>query len=68
MVKVYVDRIGDKGNIDVKSVKELVDLLGINLEEYIIVKNGELVNQDVGFESSDEVKFLSVVSGGWFRF
>ncbi|MBT6995673.1 thiamine biosynthesis protein ThiS [Candidatus Woesearchaeota archaeon] len=64
MVKVYVDRIGDKGNIDVKSVKELVDLLGINLEEYIIVKNGELVNQDVGFESSDEVKFLSVVSGG----
>ena len=64
MVKVYVDRIGDKGNIYVKSVKELVDLLGINLEEYIIVKNGELVNQDVGFESSDEVKFLSVVSGG----
>ena len=64
MVKVYVDRLGDKGNLDVKSVSELVSLLGINLEEYIIVKNGELVNQDVGFESSDEVKFLSVVSGG----
>ena len=64
MVKVYVDRIGDKGNIDVKSVKELVDLLGINLEEYIIVKNGELVNQEVSFSPEDEVKFLSVVSGG----
>ena len=64
MVKVYVDRLGDKGDIDVKNVNELVKLLCINLEEYIIVKNGELVNQEVTFSSDDEVKFLSVVSGG----
>ena len=64
MVKVYVDRLGDKGDIDVKNVNELVKLLCINLEEYIIVKNGELVNQEVTFSSDDEVKFLSVISGG----
>ncbi|MBT3416893.1 thiamine biosynthesis protein ThiS [Candidatus Woesearchaeota archaeon] len=64
MVKVYIDRLGDKGEIKVKNVQELIDMFNINISEYIVVKNGELVNHEASFCEKDSVKLLSVVSGG----
>jgi sulfur carrier protein ThiS len=64
MVKIYIDRLGDKGNIKLKNVQELIKMFDINISEYIVVKNGELVNHEVSFCDEDSVKLLSVVSGG----
>lgn len=64
MVKVYIDRLGDKGDVKVKNVEELTEMFDINISEYIVVKNGELVNREASFCAEDSVKLLSVVSGG----
>ncbi len=63
-VKVYVDRLNKSKSLDVRSISEIVEKLKLNLEEYIIVLNGELVSENVKIKDGDSLKFLSVVSGG----
>lgn len=63
-VKVYVDKGEISKNLDVKSIKEIISKLDLNEEEFIIVKNGELVSSDVEIKDKDELKFLSVTSAG----
>jgi len=46
------------------SAQELLKELAINLEEILIVRNGELVTEDVLLSDTDDVALLSVVSGG----
>lgn len=46
------------------SVSELLGKLKINPETVIIAKNGELVTEDEKLGNKDEVKLLSVISGG----
>jgi sulfur carrier protein ThiS len=63
-VKVYVDRLNIKKSLSAKSIKELIEKLKINENEYIIVKNNELVTVDAKIKDGDEIKFLTVISGG----
>ena len=42
----------------------LLKKFNLNPETVLIIKNGELVNHDEILENKDEVKILSVVSGG----
>ena len=46
------------------TVLELLDSLKINPETVIVTKNNELVNQEEQLNNNDEIKILSVVSGG----
>jgi sulfur carrier protein ThiS len=46
------------------SALELLNELAINLEEILIVRNGELVTEDTLLSDQDEIRLLSVVSGG----
>ena len=43
---------------------ELLKELGISPENVLIVKNGEVVSEDEKLDPDDEIKLLSVVSGG----
>ena len=46
------------------SAAKLLEKLKINPETVIIAKNGELVTEDEKLGDKDEVKLLSVISGG----
>lgn len=46
------------------SGRDLMQQLDVNPESCIVVRNGEIVTDDVQLENSDTVEFVSVVSGG----
>lgn len=46
------------------NAKELVQTLGMNTEEFLIIKNGELVTEDEELTDTDDIRLLSVISGG----
>ncbi|MEK6964182.1 MAG: MoaD/ThiS family protein [Nanoarchaeota archaeon] len=46
------------------SAKKLLITLGVSSQAVLIIKNGELVTEDEVLKDKDEVKLLSVVSGG----
>lgn len=46
------------------TVSQLLQQLKINSETVIVAKNNELVTEDETLADSDEVKLLSVISGG----
>jgi sulfur carrier protein ThiS len=46
------------------NIKELLKVLKINPSTVIIVKNDEIVLEEESLEDNDEVKILSVISGG----
>ena len=64
MVKVFLEREKKKVNIKAKDIDEIIKKLNINKEEVIIVKNDELTPRNEELKEKDEVKFLSVISGG----
>ncbi|MBI2664799.1 MoaD/ThiS family protein [Candidatus Woesearchaeota archaeon] len=46
------------------TVSQLLEKLKVNPETVIVAKNNELVTEDELLEDSDEIKLLSVISGG----
>jgi sulfur carrier protein ThiS len=64
-MKIFNERSGEEKNLDFKgNCEELLKKLEINPEEVLIIKNGELVSLEELCEDNDEIKLLSVVSGG----
>ena len=43
---------------------ELLKKLDLNPEEYLIVREGQILTRDVVLQKEDEVKIIPVVSGG----
>ena len=65
MVKVFIEK--ERKNIEVEfngSVKDLIETVGVNIEEVIVIKNDVLVTEDEFVSEDDNIKLLSVVSGG----
>lgn len=63
-MKVYVEKQDKLLELEKKSIKELLDELKINPNTVIIVKNNEIVLEDEELDDNDEIKILSVISGG----
>lgn len=63
-MKVFIEKTNETKEIEAKTVKELLLKLKINLTTVIVTKNNELVTEDQNLSSKDEVKILSVISGG----
>ena len=63
MVKVFVEKENKRINLRAKDIDEIMKKLNINKEEVIIVKNNELTPRNERLKNSDELKFLSVISG-----
>ncbi len=65
-MKVYIEKDNRSLNVDKKKINggDLLKFLKINPSSVILVKNDEVVLEDEIFENDDEIKILSVVSGG----
>jgi len=64
MVKIFIERQNKKLSIKAKDIGEIIKKFNINREEVIIVRNNELTPRNEKLKDSDEIKFLSVISGG----
>jgi len=64
MVKVFIEKENKKINVKAKDIDEIIKKFKINKEEVIIVKNNKLTPRNEKLKDSDEIKFLSVISGG----
>ena len=64
MVKVFIEKENKKLNAKAVDIESLMKKLSINREEVIVVKNSELIPRNEKLKDTDEVKFLSVISGG----
>ncbi len=63
-MKVYIEREDKEVKIKARNVKELLKKLNINPITVLVAKNNELVTEDVKLSEKDEVKIISVISGG----
>jgi sulfur carrier protein len=64
MVKVFIEKTNDILEVQAKNISELVKMLDLNPETVLISKNNELIAENLQLEENDEIKFLSVISGG----
>ena len=63
-MKVYIEKTDEYKEVEASTVKELLTLLKVNPTTIITVKNNELVTEDEKLTNKDEIKLLSVISGG----
>ena len=63
-VKVFIERENITRKINANSISSLLKKLKINPEVVLISKNNELVTVKSRLEENDEIKLLSVISGG----
>lgn len=65
MVKVFLER--EKRSVSEPfdgRIRDLLARLHVNPETIVVVKNGEVVGEDERCQDDDELKLLSVISGG----
>lgn len=64
-MKIYIERTKENKQINFGgSVQELLDNLGILSETVLVVKEGTIITEDEMLSNDDDIKILSVVSGG----
>ncbi len=63
-IAVFIERTNENKVVEAGNVPEILQRLSINPQTVIIVKNNELVTEDEPLEDNDEIKLLSVISGG----
>lgn len=64
-MRVYYDKTRENHVLDFKgSAQELLEKLNINSETVVVTKNGAIITEDEELSNDDEIKILSVVSGG----
>jgi len=63
-VNVFLERENKNQEVDVNSIPEIFEKLKINPQTVIITRNNELITEDESLNDKDEIKFLSVISGG----
>lgn len=64
-MKVFIEKENLDKTLDFEgSVLDLLNLLNVNSEEVLVIRNNELVSLDEVCENDDVIKLLSVVSGG----
>ena len=64
MMNVFIEKTNQYQEVEAKTVKELLEKLKINATTVIVTKNNELVTEEETITSQDELKILSVISGG----
>ncbi len=64
-MKIYIEKEDKEKKITFSgSVKDLLKKLGIVPEDVIVSCNDEIVFDDYDLNDSDDIKILSVISGG----
>ena len=64
MIKIRLK--GEIKELDLKRVKleRLLNLLGINPEDVLVIKSGKLITEDYMLKDGDEIEIFEVVSQG----
>ncbi len=47
-----------------KTVREIVEELGLDLESVLATRDGQLINEETVVEEDDTIRLLAVISGG----
>ena len=66
-VKVFYDRENNEKTIELdenSKVKDLLNKIDINPVTVIVSKNNEIIMEDEELKDKDEIKIISVISGG----
>jgi len=63
-MKVYIEKTKENKDIKAKNVAELIKKLKLNPTTILVIKNNTLVTEMEELNQKDEIKILSVVSGG----
>ena len=65
-INVFIDKENKNKIIELEnnSVSELLEKLKINPVTVIVSRNNELILEDEKLKDNDEIKILSVISGG----
>ena len=64
-MRVFMERTQEQSELDFTgTAKALLDKLHICREDVLIIRNGQLVTEEEQLENADEIKLLSVISGG----
>ena len=65
---MLVKRFGERAlEVKVKKrrkIKKILEQLGIDLKNYVILKNGEVVLEEEYVSNNDEIELIPVASGG----
>ena len=64
MVNVFIERENKVKKVNAGNPKEVMRILNINPETVLIVKNNELVMDEESLDDNDNLRLLSVISGG----
>jgi len=64
MVNVFIEKENRTENVKARNAKEAMKLLNVNPETVLIVRNNELILSEENLNEKDELKLLSVISGG----
>lgn len=63
-MKVYIERNNETKNVMAKNVSELLKKLKLNISTVLVIKNNSLVTESEKLKESDDVRIISVISGG----
>jgi sulfur carrier protein ThiS len=63
-MKVYIEKENKHLDAQASNGKELLKTLKINPSAIILVRNNEVILEDESLKEDDEIKILSVISGG----
>lgn len=63
-VNVFIERFNETKELDVDSISELFKKLNVDQNTVLITRNNELLTEDEVLNENDEIKLLSVISGG----
>jgi len=63
-IKVFLERENETKEVDVEDIKDIFSKLDIDENTVLITRDNELLDKDEKLEDNDEIKLLSVISGG----
>jgi len=63
-MKVYIERTKENKNVKAKNVIELLEKLNLNPTAVLVIRNNLLITESEKLNDKDEIKIISVVSGG----
>ena len=63
-MKVFIEKENRYVDANAKDGRQLLELLKINPTTVILVRDDEVILEDEPLESEQEIKILSVISGG----
>ena len=63
-MKIFIERTDEYKTVKAATVKELLEKLKINPTTVIVTKNNELVTDNEKITEKDDIKIISVISGG----